>query len=380
MRVPDFFLKETVTAVGQYIVEEAFYPLPSAPGSMLRGLDVAALPPLFGYNGTTPKGTSRVILSTPRGDPLLATWQYGLGRAAVWTSDLKGRWATEWLEWPEFPRFASQLVGWTLPAPAVEGIAAETSLGAEGAVIRVEATDDEGQPRNFLDVSATLIGPDLGTVNLSLPQAGAGRYEVLAGVSQPGTYLVRVEVRDGDEVLGQQTLGLVVPYSPEYRAAGTDRAFLEELARLTGGGPLPDPAAAFVHDLPPAGHPREVWPSLLLLAALLFPLDVALRRVVLTRADLARARHWLREWLPTRARPAARTERALGQLFAARDRVRERRAHVDRDDAARPPETPAPPAAPPATAESKPGDEPPIRGDQDSLARLREAKKRARRD
>ncbi|RPI48514.1 MAG: VWA domain-containing protein, partial [Chloroflexi bacterium] len=162
LRVPDFFLKETVQAVGQYIIEEPFFPLPSMPGPALQGLDPAALPLLLGYNGTTPKGTARVLLSTPRGDPLLATWQYGLGRAVAWTSDLKGQWATEWLAWPDFSRFGSQLVGWTLPVPQVEGVAAGVSLREDQAQVTVEATDEDGLPRNFLEVSATLIGPDGG--------------------------------------------------------------------------------------------------------------------------------------------------------------------------------------------------------------------------
>jgi hypothetical protein len=55
LRVPDFFLKETVRAAGQYIVEEPFYPLPAMPSPALRGLDPAALPLLLGYNGTSPK-------------------------------------------------------------------------------------------------------------------------------------------------------------------------------------------------------------------------------------------------------------------------------------------------------------------------------------
>jgi hypothetical protein len=55
LRVPDFFLKETVKATGQYIVEEPFYPLPVGSSSVLRGLDPAALPLLLGYNGVTPK-------------------------------------------------------------------------------------------------------------------------------------------------------------------------------------------------------------------------------------------------------------------------------------------------------------------------------------
>ncbi|OQY23000.1 MAG: hypothetical protein B6I34_05135, partial [Anaerolineaceae bacterium 4572_32.1] len=335
-----------------------------------RGLDSTALPPLLGYNGTTPKDTARVVLTTPRGDPLLATWQYGLGRAAAWTSDFKGQWATEWLGWGGFPRFAAQLVGWTLPAPRVEGIEAQAALEDGEAVVRVEAADEEGRPRNFLDVTATLIGPDLETTEMALAQVSAGRYEARAALSQPGTYLVRLAVSKGGEPLGGQMLGLAVPYSPEYKVSGADRALLGELARVTGGGELPEPVAAFSHNLPAAARAREIWHSLLLIAALLFPLDVALRRVMLGPADFRKAAAWVRERLPARReRPAG--ERVLGQLFQARDRARQQRPRAET-----PPAEPLPPtAAPPSTP-----DTPPAISPDDALARLREAKKRARRE
>ena len=62
-----------------------------------------------------PQPTADVILNADPRDPLLARWQYGLGRAAVWTSDLKGQWGRDWVAWPEFARFSAQLVGWTNP-------------------------------------------------------------------------------------------------------------------------------------------------------------------------------------------------------------------------------------------------------------------------
>lgn len=107
----------------------------------------------------------------------------------------------------------------------MEGLAAAVSLADEGAVIHAEATDREGHPRNFLEVSAVLIGPDGAGQDpeageVALQQVGAGRYETVVDLSQPGTYLVRLQVRDGEQVLGQQTMGLAVPYSPEYRAGG----------------------------------------------------------------------------------------------------------------------------------------------------------------
>jgi uncharacterized membrane protein len=91
--IPDIFLKETQQVSGQQIVEEAFFPILTSTSPILRGLD-DGLPQLLGYNGTTPKGTAQTVLVSTRDDPVLAQWQYGLGRAVAWTSDATGRWAT----------------------------------------------------------------------------------------------------------------------------------------------------------------------------------------------------------------------------------------------------------------------------------------------
>lgn len=386
MHVPDVFLKETVQSVGQYIIEEPFYPLPASPSPMLRGLDEASLPGLLGYNGTSPKSAARLDLLTPRGDPLLASWQYGLGRSAVWTSDLKGQWATQWVQWDEFARFSAQLVGWLLPSPQVEGLQAQVSLEDEGAVIRLNAVDKDGRPINDLSAQARLINPDLGTVEVPLQQVGPGRYEATVQADQPGAYLVWVGANTSDQqALGQMTLGLAVPYSPEYRASGVNLGLLEELARITGGSALSDPVAAFLHNLPAADSAREIWRALLLIAALLFPLDVAVRRVMINRRDLQTARTWVTERLPGR-RSAERAREApiLGQLFSARERARRRTtsrpAEPSRETQAAPSPTPAPrtPAEPPAQPTGPGEPSKPAPAQEESLARLREAKKRAR--
>jgi hypothetical protein len=191
-----------------------------------------------------------------------------------------------------------------------------------------------------------------------------------------GTYLVRVGVQAGDEMLGQQTLGLVVPYSPEYRESGPDSALLQALSGLTGGGPLAEPAAAFAHDLPPASRGREIWTALLLATALLFPVDVALRRLNVGRRELGLAAAWVRARLPARRMGEAPGQRALGQLFQARDRVRARQERGV-DPAGNPPSAPPPAAQAPDRGGRE---EPPAAGPEDALARLRKAKERARRD
>lgn len=401
-RVPEFFLKETVRSVGEYIIEEPFYPLPSAPSQVLRGIDAADLPPLLGYNGVTAKNAARLDLITARGDPLLATWQYGLGRSAAWTSDLKGQWAKEWVAWKNFQTFAVQLVRWTLPTPKVEGLEAEARLEDNQAVIRLTALDKDGLPLSYLQGSVVIIGPELDSVEEPLKQVGPGQYEATGRLTQPGVYLARLGVNQGDQSLGQIALGLVVPYSPEYKTSGIDLRALNELAEVTGGGELTDPQAAFLHNLPAVEQAREYWWTLLMLAALLFPLDVMLRRLNLTTRDLQTVKAWLNRQV---ARPRAASTsppRLLTPLFQARNRARHRRQldgssasnvkeHFSRTSTGkdRTPSIPfsAPPSEQPsssATVESTEQRSSPDKTAQDQtvqnpLARLREAKKRARR-
>lgn len=392
MSVPEVFLKETVKSVGEYIIEEPFYPLPADPSPALRGIDTTNLPALLGYNGTSPKSTARKDLLTMRGDPLLSSWQYGLGRSAAWTSDMKGQWASQWVSWNEFARFSAQLVSWLLPAPKVEGLTPQVTLTDEGALIQLDAVDKDGRPLNFLNVTARLIGPDLNTVEVPLDQTGSGQYQAQVPVADPGTYLVWLGASDNQTSQGTVTMGLVVPYSPEYRASGANLGLLTELARLTGGGPLEEPLNAFLHNLPSADSAREIWRVLLVVVALLFPLDVALRRVMLSARDLQKAREWLGARLPGFDRPIKREDPILGQLFTARDRARERANRRDApraQDVAQPPTgQAAQPADSPSPANSQPDTSPtgevpgpaPAADSGDAMSRLRAAKKRARRD
>ncbi len=386
LRVPDFFLKETVTAVGRYIIEEPFYPLPGIPSPILANLDLGDLPPLYGYNGTTPKATARLDLITPQGDPLLASWQYGLGRAAAWTSDVEPRWGTQWLSWEGFPAFSAQLVNWLLPAPQLEGLSASAWVEDNQGFVELHAQGGDGQPLNFLYAHVALVAPDLSVTEGELSQVGPGKYRSNFKLVQPGVYLVRLGVNQDDISLGSTLMGMVLPYSPEYRLSGSDLPLLNELARLTGGEALASPSAAFSHNLEAKAQSREIWWPLLMVVAILFPLDVALRRVILGRSDLVKAAAWLRERVPVGKKEVVPTEKVLGALFQARGRAKARQARGS--------EEPGLPVSPESSLMSQKTDQelhqtdeslstPESDASQDqspaeTLARLKAAKRRAR--
>jgi hypothetical protein len=249
--------------------------------------------------------------------------------------------------------------------------------------------DEYGRPRNFLTAQATIIDPDLNAQTIDLSQVGPGKYEAQVNASQPGSYLIRVGVNEGDQSLGQQTLGLVAPYSPEYRAGGVQASLLRELAAVTGGAELISVLDVFEKNIPSSDFAREIWRPILLVVALLFPLDVAIRRVMLGASDFDKASKWVIGKLSIRHAQPAREGRALNELFQARDRVRHRRAPTE-SSLKSPAETNKPasgssqtPRQDQTAASEQTIDEPiPPAGqassEEDTLSRLHQAKKRAR--
>ena len=100
--LPRLFAIETMRAAESSLREDAFLPQSAGVGEALQGINWNEAPLLLGFNTSTLKPGAELLLSTERGDPLLAHWRYGLGRVAAFTSDAKSRWASEWLGWSGF--------------------------------------------------------------------------------------------------------------------------------------------------------------------------------------------------------------------------------------------------------------------------------------
>ncbi|MBI2776498.1 MAG: VWA domain-containing protein [Chloroflexi bacterium] len=317
--IPDIFLKETQQVAGQQIIEEPFFPIQTSSSPILRGID-SGFPRLLGYNGTTIKSAAQQVLVTARDDPLLAQWQYGLGRSVAWTSDSTGKWAKNWLGWQGFSKFFSQLVGWTFPGEETGGIEATFETRDGRTTLRVQSVQSDGSPRDFYTTSAVLVGPELDALAAELDQVAPGLYEKDLGEIRSGAYAVRItQIRPGTAALGR-TVGLVAPVAAEYRLLGANQTLLATLRAATGGREIATAAEPWTHDLRSTASFTELWPWLLILALLLWPLDIALRRVSIGRRELTDARAWAGRAWRRRRDAAPRTATTTGML-AARDRA-----------------------------------------------------------
>jgi len=273
--VPQILLKETEEVQRTIIVEETFRPVPADPSPILRGL--TGLPPLHGYLGTSPKTGAQVPLRSTKDDPILATWQTGLGRVVAWTSDAKGRWARDWVTWAGFPTFWRQVVDWAGAAPTGEGLRA--AVRAEGASGLITADLDRPTLPEGHTLEARVVGPDGAVRSVGLEQTGPGQFQGVFPAGQSGTYYVVVTEQAGDQAVRGDLTALAVAYSAEYRDPAANPSLLSGLVRATGGRLNPEPSDVFKAAFHPVRQSTPLYPWLLLLATVLWPLDVAWRRL-----------------------------------------------------------------------------------------------------
>ncbi|HEY5911741.1 MAG TPA: VWA domain-containing protein [Verrucomicrobiae bacterium] len=392
--LPQIFIKETAVILKSAIYEDPFKPQVRAMTEVVRGIGANEYPSLLGYVATTPKPRAETPLYTDKGDPLLAHWQYGLGRAVAFTSDAKFKWARLWLNWEKYRQFWTQIGQWSLRRLDTADFNTEVSVEKGEGVINLEALDAEGNYRNFLNLQALVVSPKGERQAVRLEQTGPGHYETRFPTKEVGVYSLHLlDIKDG-QVRSSQFLGASVNYSPEFIAAEPNANLLRRLAE-SGGGKILDPEVPglnpFLHDRQKTFQPRDLWERLLKFAILLFTLDVAVRRIQLDRDELRRAARAVRRklffWETVPRTPEA--EESLAALLARREQVRSTRTAPSvqpRPELFQPRQAPAEPLPgqpvdaplrqPPPIVEAPP-EEPEEPAQSTTTSRLLDAKRRA---
>lgn len=279
LSIPQIFAKETVAASKSAINEQPFVPLVVRPTQTLADIDIASAPPLLGYVVTRAKPTSELILATENGDPLLAWWRYGLGMSVAFTSDAKARWAADWLSWPAFGKFWSQVVRHTMRKAEAKGVVMQVDQKGRRASVALDAIDASGKFVNNAKTDLTVIDPYLNRKKVEMAQTAPGRYQADFETPISGSYHLEFSQEHGGKLLYHQSRGLAVGYPEELRLKSPNQDVLKSIAQLTGGRFDPKPESVFDATSRTARRAIPLWPYLIATAACLFVADVALRRI-----------------------------------------------------------------------------------------------------
>jgi Ca-activated chloride channel family protein len=328
-QLPQIFIKETAVILKSAIFEEPFKPQLAASTELVRGIGASEYPTLRGYVCTTPKPRAEVPLLSEKGDPILAHWQFGLGRTVAFTSDAKAKWAADWVGWGKYRQFWSQVAQWSLRKLESADFTTDVSIDKGEGHISVDAADDSGNYRNFLDLQMALVGPKGDQQMVRLEQTGPGHYEARFPTKEVGVYMMNLrDVKDG-AVRAAQAIGASVNYSPEFLAAEPNTHLLHQLAEA-GGGAVIDPVSEnpFLKNRVRTYQPFDLFEWLLKLAIVLFPIDVGIRRVQLDREEWLKATRNLRRriFFWRKEKPVTESDEGMAALLARRDQARSQTA------------------------------------------------------
>ncbi len=290
-KLPQIFIKEATLVARSLIVEgEIFQPTVTSrlPGPVDAFPNV---PTITGYVLTVPReglAQTPIVNQTTEGpDPIYAYWNYGLGKSVAFTSDITGRWGAAWTNWNQFAVFWERTVRWAMRPAMPPNLSIKTRTEGDDAIVDIEALDESTGFMNFADTSARVVKPDGSVEMVPIQQVGPGRYRGDFPVEDAGAYLVNVLFSTNNNTPAASVHAAVsVPYPREFRSTRDNKALLTTLADRTGGRVIMpgDPLLADLFNKDTLVVPRsakQIWDLLAIIAASLFVLDVAVRRIAL---------------------------------------------------------------------------------------------------
>jgi uncharacterized membrane protein len=318
-RLPSIFIKEAKTLRRSQVQKRTFVPEVVNDDAIIRGIE--GLPPLHGYVLTSEKDDPRatVILAAPPKegdlvadesdvDPILATWRYGLGATAAFTSDMTNDWGRDWVAWNQFQQIVTQVMTRIGRVRREQFLRVYTYLNGNEGVIVVEDFHPE---ETLLDVNVTVTGPDNFNVRKAIRQIAPRRYQVSVPLQGQGRYQVQVSAAAGER---KETAygGFIVSYSPEYLRFRANPIVMRDIAERTGGSELDtsvtgeELAQQIYGQRKPKRSTTSIFDWFLMTLACLVPMDVAIRRV---QIDLS----WIRKMFSSQKKESTETMGALLQ-------------------------------------------------------------------
>jgi hypothetical protein len=265
-------LKDVTEHTGSTAVEKSLRPAVARNVELLNGVGMESAPALKGYVKFIAKPTSDTILKIDGEEPLLVRWQYGLGRAAVFASDAKSRWAADWVTWSGFDKFWANVFRDLLPHAEIGEAKAEYDSASGDLIVSYQLGKDVEEPKKLPAIF--VFGPNGFQHALPIAKLAGKTYR---GKLHVGDRQGLFRIRPLEESIAFPEVGCY-RQEQELEDYGSNPFLLQSISAFTGG--RFNPGAQQVFD---AGgrwqlSTMRLWPGLLGLAILLNLAELILRK------------------------------------------------------------------------------------------------------
>ena len=252
-------------------------------GAEAFSVSLQQYPPLEGYVSTKPRRSEYVELLVTGGgkaEPLLATRAVGGGRTVAVTTDMTGRWSSQWIAWKSFRRFWEELLFPELKAGEARESGDEPDYDLRWFFDGAELVVDTVLYEERAVLTELSLTENSGEVKSFVPkQVAEGRYQVRLAKDIWSSAPLSVSGRVGEKKFGPIMIQPGGGARDELRSEPVQIEMLSDLARGTGGGVnvLPEKILGQASRTEQGKVRRYETEFLLLVALLLLLIDIVSR-------------------------------------------------------------------------------------------------------
>lgn len=269
------FAQEVYLAQKEYIVNRVFTPVINN-SEIIFGEEVQdGLPAMAGYIATSIKSEALPLLSSDKdNDPVLACWQYGIGRTVAFTSDVTNQWTGNYAVWNGYSAFWKNIINWTTDIVEDEG--SKVNVSQEGSKGKIVYTTPEYSENT--KVSATVTGADGQKTKTELKATSPGTYEGEISLEDTGVYSVNVKNAEDGKVKDSRNTRLAMQYSQEYRFADATDC-LDSFISQSGGRYIKNLEGIFDSELEEVSANKNITLPILIASVILLLVDIVYRKI-----------------------------------------------------------------------------------------------------
>lgn len=274
--LPNIMLSETEQVTVSSLITGEFTPIIAQESDLTAAVEVSTLPNIHGYLGTTIKEDATAYITTDEDHPIYASWTYGLGTVACFTSDLSGNWSSQWLS-----NATGVAITQSMIATTVDEVHHDSSMTAE-ITVRGQTTDITVTTAGITDNALHLTAAsDSTTRNYVLTQTDPGIYTTSIKTADAGVYELMITQTDSSEnIVDYLETAIAVSYSGEYDAfADSGEPLLSALCSYSDGeiySDMQELADVQVSSISIIFNPMVVFA---VISAILMLADIAIRKL-----------------------------------------------------------------------------------------------------
>lgn len=271
--IPRIFAQEVFLGAKDYLVNREFTPVISSNSGLIREAAADGVPKLYGYVATSEKERAQVHLASDEEDPIYATWQYGLGRTAVFTSDVENQWTRDWAAWDGYPVLIKKMINWTM----TDTYSGENQLEIKQRGNQLNIAYELREYSENSSAEAVLTDEKGNQQILTLKETVPGTFEGDISLEETGIYGISVRQKEKGEIVSARNTAAALQYSEEYRL-NEDISGFEQFVEENEGIYITDSSQVAEEKPEEIKGRTSLGNWFLLLCVFLFFIDIIIRR------------------------------------------------------------------------------------------------------